>query len=35
MTMDNNNTVNLDNDTIMNIAKALADVQQEQQKAQL
>lgn len=34
MTMISNNTVNLDNDTIMNIAKALADVQQEQQKAQ-
>ena len=33
MTMDNNNTVNLDNDTIMKLARTLADVQQEQQKA--
>lgn len=29
MTMDNNNTVNLDNDTIMKLAITLADVQQE------
>lgn len=34
MTMNCNNTVNLDNDTIMNLAKAIADVQQKQQEEQ-
>lgn len=34
MAMDDNNKVKFDNDTIRNIAKALADIQQEQQKAQ-